>query len=891
MTSPTKTQGPAAGTPASDGADRLERLARAQAALRAAHPQSRRTENPQQPDLFDSGIVGVQRAAAAKTAAVVAGVPPAATAMAMRKPAAGPFVPPALPQRGLELQAGSPPKPAEGSPENPAAAQVRGTIVRIRHEQADEDFYIFTVQPLGTKSPRDQVNVKGHGLTLKPGMDVDISGEWFEDPKYGRQMRNALATQIMPVSEQGIRELLSRGFVKGIGPQTAEKLVRRFGNQVFDIAERNPSLLTQVDGMTSQSITALVNTVREKKSVPHIMSFLAEVGLGPALSHRVFRELGSSAVDVIKKNPYQLTSVPMVGFTKADQVALKLGVPFDSEARIIAAMEATLLKVGDQGSTAMEVEQLKGEMGRKGMLTVQDPRGRVACVNPTVIDEVVEKELSEPGKFVVRKLKIRDEDGRSTGETIRAVSLRSVAFDERRIAEHLLRLKSSPVSQRLSRTDFSNARFAHLDEDQLAAARLSLKSSVSVITGRPGCGKTTVTKSIIDTMESVGLKVMLVAPTGKAAKQMTKATGRQATTVHRALKSMGAGKFAHDQENPLQADVIFADEFSMMESSLTERFLRAIKTGTQLVKIGDKDQLRAIGLGNVLADVIASGAIPVSVLSKIHRQAAGSAIIANAHRIINGEVPQPPQPGQNQDFALIECFDKEKQIQGVVELYKDLMKRGFKPEDIQILTPMRKSEDPLGSNNLNMVLKELLNPASSRRPDETIQKKIGKGAEGMLRMSFSVGDRVMQMANNKDLGIFNGDVGYIVEMDHQEKTLLTNFGGELVEMSMTDIEDLDLSYATTYHKSQGSEYRAVIMPLSKSHGHMLDRNMLYTAETRGKEWVGMIGDLFMLPSIVKKESNALCVTGLRDELEFFFPHCALNSDVTSSTRSRSMKLN
>lgn len=776
-------------------------------------------------------------------------------------------------QRGLDFVAPSAASLATDAQASPDTARRAGRIVAIRHEQLDEDFYIFSIQPIGTLSPRDRVSVKGHGVALREGMEVDVCGEWLEDPRWGRQIHKALVSERLPVTAQGMQRLLERGFVRGIGPEMATKLIRRFGDQLFDVAEKSPEYLYQVDGIGAKRVEALVHAVKEKRAVPRIMAFLADVGLGPQMSHRVYRELGSQAVDLIKKNPYELTRVPMIGFLKADAVARSLGVPFDSDSRIVAALEAALLKASEQGSTAMPVDALKAEMGR--MLSIKDQRTQeVTSLDAGRIDQVVERTLSESSRIHVREISAMNAGSSSESEQaapVRCASLKKMHVDEQRIAKHLARLTRAVSGGGPSSVDFSHPRFAHLDEGQLAAARQSLAAPVSVITGRPGCGKTTVTKSIIDAFEDAGMKVLLVAPTGKAAKRMSEATGRPASTVHRALKSQGAGKFGHDENNPLEADVIFADEFSMMETHLSEKFLRAIRSGTRLVIIGDKDQLPSIGAGNVLADVIASDAVPVSVLTKIHRQAAGSAIIANAHRIISGEVPQPPQEGQKNDFSLIECHDRDKQIDAVVQTYMELLARGIAGEDIQILTPLRKAEDALSSTSLNRVIKELVNPAADRPAGETVKK--GKGDFGV---PISVGDRVMQMANNKDLGIYNGDVGYILEIDKESKTIVASFNDDVVELSTSDIDDLDLAYATTIHKSQGSEYKAVIIPLSRSHGYMLDRNLLYTAETRGKEFVAMVGDTYMLKKAVARADNAKRITGLIDEIHDAFSDLSVN---------------
>lgn len=843
-------------------------------------------------DLMDMGLVGLTRSDVAQKAAVAAGVPPAATAMAMRGAgAAAPKAVIASPQRGLDLQ-----MPPLQAPEDPTLRKAVGRIASVRFEKAEDNWYILELQLQGTTSSKDRLTVKGHGVGLKVGAEVEVQGHMHTDSKWGEQMKDAVVVEQLPVSEVGIRRLLERGFVKGIGPDIADKLLSRFGYRLFDVAEHTPEMLYEIDGVGAKRVESLVNAVKSKRNLPRIMSFLTEVGLGPARSHRVYRELGADAVNVIKRNPYELTAIATIGFKLADGVALKMGVPFDSDRRIVAAMEAVLLKASESGSTAIPVQKLKTDM--QAILKVD---GDARKVDPTLVATVVDEALTQTSRMVLRELStpaarkaLREEQGgglpeansAAAAEKVQSVSLSHFSRSEEQIAGHLLRLHRAGAVH-ASGANLSDIKFAHLDPSQLDAARRSLASPVSVITGRPGCGKTTITKSIIDAMEAAGMKVLLMAPTGKAAKRMSEATGRPATTVHRALKSMGAGKFGHDESNPLVADAIFADELSMMETHLMEKFLRAVKSGTQLVMVGDKDQLPSIGAGNVLADIIASEALPVSILNVPHRTAANSTIKTNAHRILNGEAPVAPTPGQDNDFELIDCKDKAEQVPQIAATYRSLLAKGFSAEDIQILTPMRKAGDPLGATELNRVLKEMLNPSAERPATDSVSKGAFEH-----KTTFSVGDRVMQMANNKELGIYNGDVGYIVEIDidGSDKTIVVNFGDDdIVELTMSDLDDLDLAYATTIHKSQGSEYGAVIIPLSSGHSYFLDRSLLYTAETRGKKHVAMVGDTSILAGCVRKNDSAKRHTGLREEILAAFPSPDAEADIGVMARFKAKR--
>jgi exodeoxyribonuclease V alpha subunit len=721
---------------------------------------------------------------------------------------------------------------SNASAADPEEVLLRGKVSKVIYEGPEGDFYIFTMMPQGAGR---EVKVKGYGVGLAKDREIECIGRWELDKYKERLLSAGTIMEIIPNNLEGMRKLLHSGFVPRIGKATADALLRVFGDRLFDIAENSPDVLYAIPGVGEQRVNSLVRTIREKRALPRIMSYLASVGLGPGLSHRVFREMGPQAVTLIEKNPYSLTRVPLIGFTTADKVARRRGIPFDSEMRIVAGMEAVLLAESERGSTAVALPRLIEQMGK--LLAVDGQ-----TVPPSRLASVVNGEIGEGKRMLQREIL----------GGVKAVSLSEFVRSEQSVATNVNRVlrKDIPIVS----IDMGSRRFAHLDADQQKAAKTSLESAFSVITGRPGCGKTTVTKSIVDALVEDRQSVLLCAPTGRASKRITEATGYAASTMHRALGSRGAGVFVHNENNPLPHDVVLIDETSMVDTWMMDKMMRAIRPGTRLIMVGDADQLPSIGAGNVLSDVISSGVVPVSVLRQIHRQAQGSSIILNAHQIINGNAPK--DMGRD-DFQMIKCTESEKQVQMVVGQYRSLVADGFKPEDIQILTPMRKKTD-LGANNLNRVMKEILNPSDGK-------PSVSRG-KGETAITFSVGDRIMQVANNRELGIYNGDIGYIMGIDKKAQIVTADFSGEIVDMEFSDLEDVDLAYATTIHKSQGSEFKAVILPVARSHSYMLDRNLIYTAVTRGKDKVVMGGDLYMLPSIVQKAGSSVRMTGLQDEL-------------------------
>lgn len=702
--------------------------------------------------------------------------------------------------------------------------RISGKVTRILREDAENGFVMFRCAVDGRT-----MAVRGTALGIAEGKDVEAVGTlkpstnpMFPDPT----MFADSITEIFPKTEDGIRKYLASGFIPNIGPAMANALVTHFGVELFDIIKNNPGRLTEVKAIGEKRIKGLVDAWKENHAMNEIMPFMMANGFGPGLSIRVYKEFGDNAVAKIKKNPYSLMAVPLIGFERADSFALSLGVAKDSEERIRAGVRHVMDKEAENGHTAVA----KGRFMELATKLLAVPAERIA--------ELLEAELQDK-KYLIE---------RSLCGGVACISTLEHANAEDAIAKRLVRLSTEGQDDPIIAIPEDHPSLHHLDPDQRAAVKLALSSRVSVITGRPGCGKTTVSKAIIDLLEDAGLTYQLCAPTGRASKRMNEATGYPAATMHRVLGANGTG-FIHNERNPLPFDVILTDEWSMVDTSLAHYFVRAMENGAQLIIVGDPEQLPSIGAGNILADIIQSGVVPVATLTKIHRQAMDSSIIVNAHKIINGE--EPVQIQGKTDFEILACHDAEKHTAFVIEQYDRLRAEGFRPEDIQILTPVRKRTE-LGAEALNIALKNHVNPAAGK---PTVERN---------RLQFSVGDRVMQTANNRDLGIYNGDIGYIKAVDTKLRKVLVDFGDVKAELDINDLDNLDLAYATTIHKSQGSEFPAVIIPVAKSHSFMLNRNLLYTAATRGKKRVMMVGDSYMLKKVVEKADSGERLTGLRD---------------------------
>ncbi|MCL5980917.1 MAG: AAA family ATPase [Firmicutes bacterium] len=626
------------------------------------------------------------------------------------------------------------------------------------------------------------------------GEQLLLDGEWSEHPEYGRQFKATAYESAAPQNVKGILRFLSSGQVKGVGPATAEKIVHAFGAQALDVLEKEPARLTALEGIGEKRATMIAASLRERREIMRVMSFLQGFGVGPGYAARIYRKYGEATKDIVSKNPYQLAEdVFGVGFRTADKIALEMGFAPASSHRLRAALLYLLNQAQDEGHVFLPVEELFSR----------------------VWEALDLEEDSEWAELMEKQLKRLAQDGLLVLEGLPGGTAAYLAplYHAERYAAHKLR--------ELARYSFSEApdplaseeAIAGLSEGQRQAVLQALSHGLLVITGGPGTGKTTTTKSLLALFARQGLEVLLAAPTGRAAKRMTEATGREAKTIHRLLEyaySEGEGyRFQRDEARPLRAHVLIVDEVSMVDVLLFCQLLKAIPAGCRLILVGDADQLPSVGPGNVLREIIASGSVPVARLEQIFRQAERSAIVTNAHLVNAGQLPQ--WEGSSGEFCFISQSEPEQILEQILDLCSRRLPRYRNKDainDIQVLSPMRRTV--LGVENLN-----------------------------------SLGDKVMQIRNNYQKEVFNGDIGSITYLNLEDGELTVCYpdvsGLREVLYDLAELEELVLSYAVSVHKSQGSEYPVVILPVVTQHYVLLQRNLLYTAITRAKELVVLVG--------------------------------------------------
>jgi exodeoxyribonuclease V alpha subunit len=641
---------------------------------------------------------------------------------------------------------------------------------------------------------------------------ITASGEWVNDRTHGQQFKARFLRTSPPTSADGIEKYLSSGMIRGVGPVYAKKLVRAFGEKVFDVIEATPDRLREVDGIGPVRAASILAAWAEQKAVREIMVFLHSHGVGTARAVRIFKTYGADAIQVMTENPYRLArDIRGIGFKTADAIATKLGIEKTAMVRVRAGISYALTDAMDEGHCGLPTEELI---------------------------PLAEKLLEVPQELIRTALDLELQEGTvvadRVGETP-CVFLAGLHRAEHTIAERLMRLangalpwpwidpdKALPwVEQRIG---FS------LAESQIAAIRLALISKVLVITGGPGVGKTTIIRGILRILSAKGVTLSLCAPTGRAAKRMTEATGFEAKTIHRLLEvDPKSGGFKRGEDNPLDSDLLVVDEASMVDVMLMRSLVRAVPDQAALLIVGDIDQLPSVGPGQVLADVISSGAVPVVRLTEVFRQAAQSRIITGAHRINQGSIPDLSPPGPDSDFYFVQADDPETAVSRIVELVKTRIAKRFGLDpirDIQVLCPMNRGG--VGARSLNIELQSVLNPAGDRKVER-------------FGWTFAPGDKVMQIENDYDKEVYNGDIGYIDDVSPDDGELTATFDGRTVTYRFGELDTLVPAYAATIHKSQGSEYPAVVIPIMTQHYAMLQRNLLYTGVTRGKKLVVIVG--------------------------------------------------
>jgi exodeoxyribonuclease V alpha subunit len=719
-------------------------------------------------------------------------------------------------------------------PESSTQEVLAGLVERVTYHNADNGFCVLRAKARGH---RDLVTVVGHAATIAAGEWITASGEWVNDRTHGQQFKARFLRTSAPSTVDGIEKYLASGMIRGIGPVYAKKLVRVFGHKVFDVIEAEPDRLCEVEGIGPVRAGRITAAWAEQKIVHEIMVFLHSHGVGTARAVRIFKTYGADAIQVMTENPYRLArDIRGIGFKTADAIAMKLGMEKTAIVRIRAGISYALTEAMDEGHCGLPT----GELGPLAEKLLEVPH--------ELIGTALELELQE-GAVVADRV----------GETD-CIFLAGLHGAERAVAERLLTLvngnlpwpwidaeKALPwIEQRTGLT---------LAESQKAAVRLALNAKALVITGGPGVGKTTIVNSILRILAAKGAKLLLCAPTGRAAKRMSEATGMEARTIHRLLEvDPKGGGFRRGPDNPLECDLLVIDETSMVDILLMHALLKAVPNQAALLIVGDIDQLPSVGPGQVLADVIGSGAIPVVRLTEVFRQAAKSRIIVNAHRINQGQMPELDRAEEDRDFYFVPADDPETAVGRIIELVKTRIPRRFGLDpirEIQVLCPMNRGG--VGARSLNIELQAALNPAGDRKVER-------------FGWIFAPGDKVMQIENDYDKEVYNGDIGHIDDVDPNVGEIVASFDGRSITYGFGELDMLVPAYATTIHKSQGSEYPAVIIPVLTQHYAMLQRNLLYTGITRGKRLVVVVGQKKAIAIAVRNVSGRRRWSKLRDWL-------------------------
>ncbi len=653
--------------------------------------------------------------------------------------------------------------------------------------------------------------------SLTPGEALVLHGEWKFHNRFGRQFEVASFEQTRPATENGVIRFLSSAAIKNVGPKLAERMVARFGMEVLDILDSDPERLLEVKGISRKKLQGIVESWDKQREIKNLIVFLHSHEVPPTFAPRIFQLHGAQSVRVLRENPYELAyEIRGIGFRTADNMALKLGFSADAPQRLEAAIVYTLFSLSERG-------------------------GHLFCPKEKLMEEVQRmlggvdfEALDDALHALVEKKRVHVEDLPEQGIE-QAVFLQHFYRWEREISQRLFGLAShpcpvSPDKVRKALPKVEGAVGIALTEEQRQAVFQACANKIFIITGGPGTGKTTITRSVVGTLKELGLKFKLAAPTGRAAKRMAEATGYAAQTIHRLLQYQPDGSFHYSEDQKLKTDVLVVDEASMLDAQLFLSVLRALPLTSRLVLVGDVNQLPSVGPGNVLGDLIDSGVIPTAVLSHIFRQAQESSIVINAHRINAGEFPvQSPHQAPRADFFWVAQEDPAKVQSIILETVCERIpeRYGMDPmRDVQVLTPMHKGD--VGTAALNALLQERLNPRTG--------PEIRRG-----NVAYRVQDRVLQLRNNYDKEVFNGDLGWVVDLDPEEGELAVEFDGQIVHYEASELDDLSLAYAVSVHKSQGSEYPAVVVPVVTQHYMLLQRNLLYTALTRARRLAVMVG--------------------------------------------------
>jgi exodeoxyribonuclease V alpha subunit len=719
---------------------------------------------------------------------------------------------------------------------------LRGQLERITYHNEENH---YTIAKLRVQGRRDLVTVVGNIVTTSPGEVLRLTGSWETHPKYGEQFKILSYESVVPATVKGIERYLGSGLIKGIGPIMAKRLVDKFGEETLVVIETKSERLQEVEGIAGKRIEMIKTAWDGQKEVREVMLFLQGHEVGSSYAAKIYKQYGKDSIRVVRENPYRLArDIFGIGFLTADKIAEKLGIPRDSSMRA----EAGILHVLEQLSSEGHVFYPYGPL--------TDECEKILGVSRDIIVHAVEKIAAE------KKITIEGPFGEEGGGD-RAVYLTEFMISEKGIADKLGEIARNQA--KILRFD-CDAEIEKVQKElgitlalnQTRAVRAALEKNALVITGGPGTGKTTIIRTIIRVYGRHGSSVALAAPTGRAAKRLSEAAGQDAKTIHRLLEfSPKLGSFKRNEDFHVDADVVIIDEASMIDSLLMHHLLKAISGDATLILVGDVDQLPSVGAGNVLKDIIDSRLVTTVKLDEIFRQSDQSLIVVNAHKINHGDFPVlSSQKDVPQDFYFIDLDDPEEVCKTILTMCRNKIpeKFGFHPiNEIQVLSPMHRGI--VGAANLNVEL----------------QKHLNQSADELLRGGrlFKTGDKVMQIRNNYDKDIYNGDIGKILSIDREEQEISVDYEGKRISYDFTELDEVVLAYAVSVHKSQGSEYPAVVMPLLTQHYMMLQRNLLYTAITRGKKLVVLIGTKKALAIAIRNNKQQMRYTRLKERLKNF----------------------
>lgn len=709
----------------------------------------------------------------------------------------------------------------------------QGLVERITFYSEESGFCVLRIK---AKGRRDLVTVTGKAAAIHAGEYIECGGNWINDRKFGLQFKAVWMKSSQPSTLEGIERYLGSGLIRGVGPFFAKKLVQAFGNSIFDVIDREPKKLLSLPGIGHKKVEQITTAWVEQKAIREIMVFLQSYGIGTARAVRIYKTYKDEAIKLIKENPYRLADdIHGIGFKTADELAMKMGVPKDSLRRAQAGVIHVVKEMCNEGHCAVEVESLV----KKAIELLE--------ISENIINEAISQE-KEQEHLIAENIEDR-----------KCLYLDKLYYAEVGTANQIKRLKQGVPFwgeidavkavewvQKLTKLELSAS--------QQEAVKLAITTKFLCITGGPGVGKTTIIKSIIAIVRAKKARVSLCAPTGRAAKRLSESTGLEAKTIHRLLEFdlMGRG-FKCNAEHPLATDLLVVDEASMVDVALMNSLLKAVPDHAAVVIVGDVDQLPSVGSGAVLSDLIVSGSISTVRLTDIFRQAADSKIIINAHRINQGNMPIKQNAGESSDFYLLYVDDPEDIYQKLSKILTERLSINNNPiKDVQVLTPMNRGG--LGAKSLNIELQKLLNPNQA--------KNITR-----FGWTFAINDKVIQTVNDYEKEVFNGDLGFISDINHETSEMTIIFDDRPVIYGFAELDSVDLAYAVSIHKSQGSEYPIVIIPLAMQHYLMLQRNLLYTGVTRGKKMVILIGEAKAISMAVRNTKQKKRITNLAKRLQ------------------------